>query len=57
MKNGNLVRSGFKGFIPLIIVVTTLQAVNYSGDSTSFATYLTGLAKINFLTATTIAMI
>jgi hypothetical protein len=57
MKNGNLVRSGFKGFIPLIIVVTTLQAVNYSGDSTSFATYLTGLAKIKFLTATTIAMI
>jgi hypothetical protein len=56
-KKENYIRFGFNGSVPLISIVAIFRTVSYNDCDTSFATYLTDLVDLNFLTAGTVAMI
>jgi hypothetical protein len=56
-KKENYIRFGFNGSVPLISIVAIFRTVSYNDCDTSFATYLTDLVDLNFLTAGAVAMI
>jgi hypothetical protein len=57
LKKENYIRFGFNGSVPLISIVAIFRTVSYNDCDTSFATYLTDLVDLNFLTAGAVAMI